>query len=198
MLRMFLLLLLALPTGCYAGQYFNNLIPVASYVSTSHGLIVASIKSPSRFIIVFRNKSLRLAFTGTGFIKTNAKTPDEALLNKAGESREDGLAAQAKHAFASNEEKPIKMGILNRSGYRVIRYSLPIYSGDVIMSLGARIVVTKNNCRWMWETKDYAATAINIFHKNAQTYLSAIMYAAAPDGDSPVVRIFRIPVKCHT
>lgn len=196
MWKMFWIFLLFLPMSCYADEYCNNLIPVASYAASFHGLIVANMKSPSKFVVVFRNKSFKLDFTGTGFLKSTIKTPYEALLSKAGKSREIDLDTQAKRAFISNNKKKIKMGILNGSGYRVIRYSLPVYSMGVLVSTGAKLVVRKGNCRWVWETKSDAVTEINIFHKYSKIYLAAVMYSVAADGDTPAVKIFQMPIKC--
>ncbi len=197
MVRVLGMLLLIWPFMGYASPCFTTLTPTATYTSQVHGLVVWSTTSPGQFDILFSNKSIHLNFTGKGFSKKLVKNPDESSIEKAGKSREASLLHQIKEGLSHRNEKILKIEELEHFGYNVARYSIPIYAGGGVRALGAKITVTRNGCRWVWETENYGVTTIKLFENHSRTYLGVVMYIMGADGYGPAVRIFRLPTQCQ-
>ena len=194
--RVFGIILLAVPSVCLAAQGTTKISPIASYDSLRHGLVVDGANSSSSFVVVFRNRAVQLRFRGSKFEEDNTEVPDEALLNNAAKSRERNLDSQTRKAFSHRSMKIVEMKNLKRFGYKVIQYSIPIYSGGSILANGGKIVITRNSCKMAWRTTNYAITSINIFLQESKIYLTAVMYAVRADGYTPSIKVFRLQDLC--
>lgn len=201
MLNTIVLIFLVLPVAGYPKSNVTALAPVATYTSGAHGVVVWQVSLPDRFLIVYSHRTVRLTFSGNSFSRALVKRPDRHVINAAVRSRNSNLLRQIKKARRLPNERHAEIQGFSRFGYRVVWNLNPSYVPNdperAVEALGAKVTITHGDCRWGWETKNFAATSSAVFKSHGRAYLGVVMYSMGADGDSPAVRVFRLPWKCE-